>query len=72
MKRKRETADHDVRVWLTASQYVALQALAELDERSVSAYVRRLIAADIADQLPARRGRGASGSEGTERGGEGR
>jgi hypothetical protein len=39
----KEPADHEVRLWLKGSQYIALRHLADLDERGLSAYVRRLV-----------------------------
>ena len=35
--------DHDIRVWLSAEQYLAVKRLADDDDRSVSGWVRALI-----------------------------
>lgn len=43
--------DHDIRVWLTAEQYVGLVRLARADERPISAYVRRLIARALEESV---------------------
>jgi hypothetical protein len=40
----KELADHDIHLWLTGSQYLAIRHLAEADDRSVSAYIRRIVA----------------------------
>jgi hypothetical protein len=42
---------HDIRVWLTATQYAGLLRAAHADERSLSGYVRRLIARDLEESM---------------------
>jgi hypothetical protein len=39
--------DHDIKIWVDAQTYLAILAAAKADDRSVSSYVRRLIAADL-------------------------
>lgn len=43
----KELADHEVKVWLRGSQYIAIKHLAERDERGISEYLRRLIASHL-------------------------
>ena len=43
--------DHDIRVWLTAEQYAGLVRLARSDERSISGFVRRLIARALEESM---------------------
>lgn len=49
----KELADHEVRLWLKGSQYIAIKHLAEADERGMSAYIRRLVDEHL-DQVSAR------------------
>lgn len=46
-----EPLTHDLRIWLTASQYAGLLRRAHEDERPLSAYVRRLIVRDLDESL---------------------
>ena len=46
-----EPLTHDLRIWLTASQYAGLLRRAHEDDRPLSAYVRRLIVRDLDESL---------------------
>lgn len=63
--------DHDIRVWLTAEQYIGLRRLARDDKRPVSAYVRRLICRALEESVD-HDPQGAMASEGLWRDGKGR
>lgn len=39
----KELADHELKVWLKSSQYIAIKHLAEQDDRGMSQFVRRII-----------------------------
>lgn len=49
--KKKAPMDHEIRVWLTASTFLAAESAAEEDDRSMSGYVRRLIERDLEDRL---------------------
>lgn len=46
-----EPLTHDVRIWLSATQYAGLLRLAHQDDRPISAYVRRLIQKAIDEDI---------------------
>lgn len=46
-----ELLDHDVRIWLSAGQYAGVIRRAHADDRSVSAYIRRLVQRDLDENL---------------------
>jgi len=58
--------DHDLRVWVDASTYVALHHLAVADDRSLSEYVRHLLTMHLRQVSVSVRAE-ASGELGTER-----
>jgi len=59
--------DHDIKIWVDAQTYLALQASAKAEDRSVSYYVRRLIAADLAEKASALHHENASGEAAQDR-----
>lgn len=63
--------DHDIRVWVDATTYLALHHLAELDDRALSEYVRHLILAHLRRESQHIRAL-ARGEAGAERDGDGR
>jgi hypothetical protein len=64
--------DHDVRVWLTAEQYLGVVHAAESDDVPMSTYVRDLIRADLAIRASSIADLHARGAAGRDRDEEGR
>ena len=64
----KQVVDHDIRVWVTGEQYLALRGVARDDERSISAYVRKLIRDDL-DRVSALAAREDRDDPGTQRDG---